>query len=148
MWMRLPYLKNLTFSIPIFCTIIHPSVYHFRKKSTQCCSSWVLFTIICSKYTQFIWFGLLHLWWKSTDGYTKFREIAPQKAGTYTYTMSTWERFHICTTPDLHSFSIVCFWHSLWLIFSECFSSCHLIFHHCHGSTSKHKISWSSNAPW
>ena len=28
--------------------------YHFPKKSTQFCSNWVLFTIICSKYTQFM----------------------------------------------------------------------------------------------
>ena len=35
--------KNLTFSIPIFCTIIHQSVYQFQKKSIQFCSNWVLF---------------------------------------------------------------------------------------------------------
>ena len=29
MWMCLPYLKNLTLSIPIFCPSSHPSVYHF-----------------------------------------------------------------------------------------------------------------------
>ena len=34
-WMCLPDLENLTFSWPIFCPISHPSVYHFRKKSTQ-----------------------------------------------------------------------------------------------------------------
>ena len=28
---------------------------------------------------------------KTPDRYTKFREKAPQKAGTYTYTMSMWE---------------------------------------------------------
>ena len=33
--MCLPDLENLTISIPIFCQIFHPSVYHFRKKSTQ-----------------------------------------------------------------------------------------------------------------
>ena len=32
MWMCLPDLENLTISIPIFCQISHPSVYHFRKK--------------------------------------------------------------------------------------------------------------------
>ena len=31
------------------------------------------------------------MWWKPTDRYTKVREIAPQKAGTYTYTMSMWD---------------------------------------------------------
>ena len=48
-WMCLPDLENLTFSIPIFCLIYHPSVYHFRKKSTQFCPNLVLFTIICPK---------------------------------------------------------------------------------------------------
>ena len=28
---------------------------------------------------------------KPPDRYSKFREKAPQKAGTYTYTMSMWE---------------------------------------------------------
>ena len=57
MWMCLPHLENLTFSIPIFRTITHLSVYHIRRKSTQVCSNWVLFTTICSKYIQFyiIW---------------------------------------------------------------------------------------------
>ena len=40
--MCLTNLKNLTFSIPICCPITHPSVF---------------FTIICSKYTQFLNFG-------------------------------------------------------------------------------------------
>ena len=53
-WMCLPDLENLTISIPIFCQISHPSVYHFWKKSTQFGSNWVLFTIICPKYTQFM----------------------------------------------------------------------------------------------
>ena len=38
MWMCLLHLEKLTFSIPTFSTITHPSVYHFRKKSTQFCS--------------------------------------------------------------------------------------------------------------
>ena len=59
-----------------------------KKKNTQFCSNCVLFTIICSKYTQFMSFGLIHLWWKPTDRNAKFREIAPQKVDTYTYTMS------------------------------------------------------------
>ena len=53
-WMCLTDLENLTISIPIFCQISHPSVYHFRKKNTQFGSNWVLFTIICPKYTQFM----------------------------------------------------------------------------------------------
>ena len=36
-------------------------------------------------------FGLLLLWRKPPDRYTKFGEKAPQKAGTFTYTMSMWE---------------------------------------------------------
>ena len=55
--MCLPNLENLTFSIPIFRSITHPIVYHFQKKSTQFCQNWVLFTIICSKYTQFLNLG-------------------------------------------------------------------------------------------
>ena len=52
------------FSIPIFCSIFHPSVYHFQKKSTQFfLPNWVLSTLICPKYTQFIKFWLLRLWW-------------------------------------------------------------------------------------
>ena len=35
-WMFLPDLKNLTFSIPFFCSISHPSVYQFGQ-------NWVLF---------------------------------------------------------------------------------------------------------
>ena len=52
-WMCLLDHENLTFSIPILCPISHPSVYHFRKKSTQFWPNWVLFTIICPTYTQF-----------------------------------------------------------------------------------------------
>ena len=46
--------KNLTLSIPILCRISHPSVYHFQKKTTQFWPNWILFTIICPKYTQFM----------------------------------------------------------------------------------------------
>ena len=90
-WMCLPDFENLTFSTPIFCVISHQSVYHFWKKSTQFWPIWVLLTIICPKYTQFMSFGLLSLWWKAPNHYTKFCEKAPQKAGTYTYTMSMWQ---------------------------------------------------------
>ena len=41
-WMWLPDLENLTFSIPIFCPISHPLVYHFWKKSPQLWPNWVL----------------------------------------------------------------------------------------------------------
>ena len=47
MWMCLPYLENLTFSIPTFSLISHLSVCHFRKKSTQFWPNWMLFTIMC-----------------------------------------------------------------------------------------------------
>ena len=50
-------LENLTFSIPVFRTITHQSVYHFWKKSTQFCSNWVFFNIICSKYNLFMQLG-------------------------------------------------------------------------------------------
>ena len=86
--MCLSDLENLTFSIPIFRPIFHPSVYHFRKKSTQFFQNSVLFTTICSKYTQFIRFGLLHLWWKTHRSLYQISWKSTQKAGTYTYTMS------------------------------------------------------------
>ena len=52
--MCLPDLENLTIFIPIFCQISYPWVYHFRKKRTQFWTNWVLFTIVCPKYTQFM----------------------------------------------------------------------------------------------
>ena len=87
-WMCLPDLENLTISIPIFCQISHPSVYHFRKKSTQFGSNWVLF------YNNLPKIHPIYVIWapsslmKTPDRYTKFCEKVPQKAGTYTYTMS------------------------------------------------------------
>ena len=54
MWMCLLDLENLTISIPFFWPISHPSVYHFRKKSTQVWSNCVFFIIICPKYIQFM----------------------------------------------------------------------------------------------
>ena len=63
------------------------------KESTQFWPNWVLFTIICPKYTQFytIWVPMSLM--KTPDSYTKFREKVPQKAGTLhaPYTMSMWE---------------------------------------------------------
>ena len=56
-WMCLLDLENPTFSIPILNLISYPSVYHFRKKMTQFCPNWVLFTIFCLKYNQFLNFG-------------------------------------------------------------------------------------------
>ena len=80
--------KNLTFSIPIFCVISHPSVYHFRKKSTQ------FWTIGCS----------LQLYAPNTPNLcnlgsfvsdenpqvaiSNFAKKHPKRQGTYTYTMS------------------------------------------------------------
>ena len=55
-WVGLPNLEKWTFSIQ-FLPITHPSVYPFRQKNTQFCSNWVLFTMICSKYTQFLNLG-------------------------------------------------------------------------------------------
>ena len=63
--------------------ISHPSVYHFRKKSTQFGSNWVLFTIICPINPIYIIWAP-RLWWTPPpDRYTKFREKVPQKVGTY-----------------------------------------------------------------
>ena len=44
-------------AIPIFRPFTHPPVYQFCLKSAQICSNWVLFAIICSKYTQFLTLG-------------------------------------------------------------------------------------------
>ena len=55
MWMCLPDIEILTFSLPIFVPIYHPSVYQFcTKKTPQFSSNWVLFMTICLKYTQFM----------------------------------------------------------------------------------------------
>ena len=53
-WMCLPDLKNWAFSIPIFCHITHPSVYHFQKKNTQFCSYLGAFHHNLLKCTQFM----------------------------------------------------------------------------------------------
>ena len=90
-WMCLPHLENLTFSIPIFCPISHPSVYHFQKKSTQFWPNWMLFTIICPKYTLCNLGSFVSDEKPPSDRYTNFREKAPQKAGTYTYTKTMCE---------------------------------------------------------
>ena len=55
--MCLPNFKNLTFSKPFFWRITHPPVYQFLKKITKFCPNWMLFSIICSKYTQFLNLG-------------------------------------------------------------------------------------------
>ena len=46
--------SKIWLSLYQFYLISHPSVYHFGKKSTQFWPNWVLFTIMCPKYTQFI----------------------------------------------------------------------------------------------
>ena len=90
MWMCLPDFKILTFAIPIFVPIYHPSVHQFRKKkNTLFWSNWVLFTKICSKYTQFTYTGAF-LCDKKSLILSKFAK-STQMAGTYTYTMSMWE---------------------------------------------------------
>ena len=53
-WMWLPNNEILTFTIPIFVTTYHPSVYQFHTRNTQFFSSWVLFMMVCLKYTQFM----------------------------------------------------------------------------------------------
>ena len=72
--------------LPKFPPISIP--FSFRKKITQFWPNLVLFTIDCPKYTKL---GPLRLWWKHPNRYSKFREKAHQKAGTYKYTMSMWE---------------------------------------------------------
>ena len=101
----------LTFAIPNFVPVYQPSAYQFCAKNTQYCSTlpWfslvpyfhpsvyqfvqkkkknhpvlLKFTIIYSKYTQFMQIGHLRLWWKKTKTWSPFQNLAktPQKAGT------------------------------------------------------------------
>ena len=62
-WMCLPDFEILTFAIPNFVPIYQPSIYQFCTKNTKFSSNCVLFTIICSKYTQCMYrpYGCLHL---------------------------------------------------------------------------------------
>ena len=88
---------NLTFSIPIFAQLPTHQYTIFNKKNTQLCPNWVFFTIICSKYTQFLSFGLLLVWWKPTDQRdTKFCKKNIPKGRHIMYTMSKWESPHPC----------------------------------------------------
>ena len=85
-----------------FCQFSTHQYTIFERKAPNFWPNWVLFTIICPKYTQFVHFGLLCNWW-NPDRYTKFREKAPQKVSTYyTYTMSMWEppRYWPCEQGD------------------------------------------------
>ena len=93
-WMCLPDLENMTFSIPIFYPISHPSVYHFWKKSTQFWPYWVLFTILSPKILPIYVIWASSSLTKTPGRYTKFREKAPQKAGTYMYIMSMWDNLN------------------------------------------------------
>ena len=63
---------------------------------------------------------------KTHDRYTKFREKAPQKAGTYTYTMSVWEP--LPPPPGFHlKFRIVSSINSRYRVFFSNFCGLHLI---------------------
>ena len=72
------WLKNPPISIPIL-TEKHPIVLELG-------AFWTNFL----KYTQFSQIGRVHLRRKPPHRYTKICEKPPQKAGTYTYTMSMW----------------------------------------------------------
>ena len=78
-WMCLPDLENLTFSIPIFCLISHPSVYHFRKEAPNfdqigCFLQWF------AQYTpSFIRFGFPCLWWKPLIAIPNFVKKCPKR---------------------------------------------------------------------
>ena len=81
-WMCLPDLENLTFSIPIFCSISNPSVYHFLKEEHP------ILTKLGAFYNNLPQIHPIYVIWapsslmKNPDCNTKFREKAPQKAGT------------------------------------------------------------------
>ena len=134
--------RKSDFLYAIFCLIVisHSSVYHFRKKkktkqknknkqtktnkqTNKQTEKPPILTKLGALYNNLpkihpiYVIGLFQLWWKSPDRYTKYREKAPQKAGTYTYSMSIWdppgtnpwdgESDSLMTnTLKIHSFSI------------------------------------------
>ena len=89
MWMCLPDLEKLTFSIPIFCLISHPSVYHFQKKSTQFWPNWMFFFF----FNNLPKIHPIYVTWapsslmKTPNHYTKFhtKKIAPKGRHIYVY---------------------------------------------------------------
>ena len=84
-----PYrtLKNLTF----FAQLPTHSYSFFDRKRLMLPKLGAFYNNLLKIHPLFFLFGLLRLWRKPTDRYTKFREKAPQKAGTYTYTKSMWD---------------------------------------------------------
>ena len=74
---------NFSLNIPIHQHTI------FDRKAPRFCTNWVLFTIICSKYTQFLWAPSSVI--KLLDHIPSLRYATePQKGGTYMYATSMW----------------------------------------------------------
>ena len=80
-----------------------------QKHPPQLCSKWVLFTIICSKHTQFVSTGCLCLWWKPPNHYTTSCKKVPQEAGIYTYTPCQWEKAPPRVVHSIEDMVKVCF---------------------------------------
>ena len=103
MWMCLLNLENLTFSDTNFSRKFPPICIQFWKESSLSKhpilpkSSAVYNNLLKIHWICIIW--LLCLWWKPTNCYTKFREKAPQKAGTYIY------HVNVRTRPDQYCVS-------------------------------------------
>ena len=90
-WMFLLEFGILPFCIIFLFPIYHPSIYQFGKKMYLILLNLVLFTTICSKYTQLMLIGHLRLCDENLPiAIPKNPWKTPQNAGTYTYTMSMW----------------------------------------------------------
>ena len=91
MWADVPARPTKSDSIPIFCQISHSSAYQVWKKKNP------ILTKLDAFYNNLPKIHPIYVIWapsslmNTPDRYTKFREKAPQKAGTYTFTMSMWE---------------------------------------------------------
>ena len=89
-WMCLPDLENLTFSIYQFLPNFPPISIPFSKEKHP------LLTKLGAFYNNLPKIHPIYVIWAPSSlvnphRYTKFREKAPQKAGTYTFTMSMWD---------------------------------------------------------
>ena len=127
--MCLPYFKNLTFFIPIIRTIIHPSVYHFRKKSTQFCSNWVAFyhnllkihpiyVILAPSSLMKTNRSLYQISWNSTP---KGRHIYVYHVNVRTPSRETYSFHGIDSPPSQLT------WHTLWKCKHENAAGVHLL---------------------
>ena len=84
-WSCLPDLENLTFSIPIFLPNFSPISIPFSKEKHPILTKLGVFYNNLPKIQPIYVIWAPSSLMKTPRHYTKFREKAPQKAGTYTY---------------------------------------------------------------